>query len=184
MKIWIFHGDRKTDIKVWSQESLVIWTAANNSSGLEGGTLGMTANSGGWTPRREQGDVCSCITLEACESTEESMVQTSVEMVSVKRSGQRMPQRTGEPRKVSWNSRLFSPEQGNDDFWDRRKADKVAGFKCCGRRATMTSVFDVLILRGTIQLWKMWQLLGHVELPPVRQGNHSLLLVKPRVTFN
>ena len=132
MKIWIFHGDTKTDIKVWSQESLVIWTAANNSSGLEGGTLGMIANSGGWTPRREQGDVCSCITLEACESTEESMVQTSGEMVSVKRSGQRMPQRTGEPRKVSWNSRLFSPEQGNDDFWDRGRQTRSQDLSAVG----------------------------------------------------
>ena len=55
-------------------------------------------------------------------------VQASVEMVSMKRSGQRMPQRIGEPM-VSWNSRLFSPEQGNDDFWDRRKADQVAGWE-------------------------------------------------------
>lgn len=55
MKTWIFNGDRTTDIKVRSQESLVIWTTANNSSRLEGGVLGMIANrGGGWTSRRGQ----------------------------------------------------------------------------------------------------------------------------------
>ena len=99
------------------------------------------------------------------------MVQTNVEEVSMKRSGQWMPERKNEmiwireSCMVSWNRRLFSLEQLNEDFWDRRKADKVEGFNCSGRRVMMTSVFHALILRGTIQLWKMWQLLGHVELP-------------------
>ena len=127
MKIWIFHGDRKTDIKVWSQESLVIWTAANNSSGLEGGTLGMIADWGGWTCGREQG-VCAHALPERLVRAPSNQCPSQCGDGVYEEKWTALPQRIGEPM-VSWNSRLFSPEQGNDDFWDRRKADQVAGWE-------------------------------------------------------